>query len=155
MNQYTEALDGEMKRLGYDTFRRTDENGTEHICFLLPVNDNGDEVFTKLCVFGMNEYSFCMQLYSTVTGEFGDSLSELEKAIGHWNQNCFGTYGVFYPAQNLYHRQSNVLDADDSPEKAARLALYTIAIVREEINSRLEEILDFISGDVKASSDGV
>jgi hypothetical protein len=154
---YTEALDAEMRRLGYDTFRRTDENGIEHVCFLLPVNDNGEKVFTELCVFGMNEYSFCMQLYSTVTGKFENNLTELEKAICNWNLNSFGTYGIFYPAQNLYHRQINVLDASDSPEKAARLAFYTIAIIREEINSRLPVILDYISADMEdtdETSDG-
>ena len=153
VSPYTEALDAEMKRLGYDTFRRADENGIEYVCFLLPVNDSGEEVFTELSVFGMTEYSFCMQLYSTVTGKFGNSLSELEKAIGNWNLNSFGTYGIFYPARNLYHRQINVLDAGDSPEKAARLAFYTIAIVREEINSRLPDILDYISADMEDTDD--
>lgn len=154
VNQYIEALEAEMQRLGYDTFRRKDENGLEHICFFLPVNDNGDNVFAELSVFGMNDYYFCLQLHSTVAAELGDKLPELEKAVGLWNENAFGTYGIYYARQNLYHRQINVLDADDSPKRAARLALYVLALVREEINSRLPDVLNYITVQDDAGDSG-
>lgn len=143
---YNEALDAEMKRIGYDTFRRTDENGIEYVCFLLPVNDNGDEVLTELCVFSASDYCYGMQFYSTIAGRFEDRLPELEKAIARWNLYCFGTYGIFYAGMNLYHRQINVMDVEDPPEKAARLALYTIAIIRGEINGRIEAVRECIGG---------
>ncbi len=142
---YTEALDAEMRRIGNDTFRRTDENGIEYICFLLPVNDNGDQVFTELCIFSASDYCYGMQFYSTIAGKFESRLAELEKAIARWNLDCFGTYGIYYTGMNLYHRQINVLDAEETPEKAARLALYTIAIIRGEINRRIEAIRECIS----------
>ena len=143
---YNEALDAEMRRIGKDIFRRTDENGIEYICFLLPVNDNGDEVLTELCIFSASDYCYGMQFYSTIAGKFENRLPELEKAIAHWNLDCFGTYGIYYAGMNLYHRQINVMDAEETPEKAARLALYTIAIIRDEINGRIEAVRECIGG---------
>lgn len=144
MERYTAALEARMQELGYDTFRRTDENGIEQICFLFPVNDDGDEVFMQLSVFGGKKYYFCMEFYSIVGGSFGDNLSALEKATGLWNGEAFGAYAIDDARQYLYHRQFNILDAQDSPGQAARLATYVLTVVGEEINSRLPEVLDYI-----------
>lgn len=152
---YNEALDAEMKRIGYDTFRRTDEKGIEYVCFLLPVNDNGDVVLTELCVFSASDYCYGMQFYSTIAGKFENRLPELETAIARWNLDCFGTYGIYYSGMNLYHRQINVMDAEETPEKAARLALYTIAIIRGEINGRIEAVRECIGGGNKIDSAGL
>ena len=145
MEGYTEALEAEMQGIGGDTFLRSDENGIEHVCFLIPVNDDGDDVFVEMSVFGMNEYFLCLQVYCTVAHGFGGNLPGLEKAVGLWNGSSFGAYVIHYPGQSLHYRHLNILSADSSPQETARMAFYSLALAREEINARLPEILEFIS----------
>lgn len=140
---YTDVLETQLKQLGYETTRRKDDNGSTYITFPYAVDDSDYPVIVDTGLFSLGNRYGAMQFYFTLAVDLNKDITQLEKDVMQWNVDGVGVYGIYYPEMSLFYRQVNMIDENDTPDKIAQLALFTLVFIQEELKPRIEAIKDY------------
>lgn len=129
MNTTLDALEARLKTLNVETARLKGEEDQigDTLRALLPVTDAGDMVLMELAVTPFDEGMALLHLYTTLIMEIGPGYEALKEMMLDWNLDSpIGTFGIFRPERQFYHRYTFPFPSDATVEDLTEESYYLI-----------------------------
>lgn len=136
------------EEIGSEARLDTLQNGVTLLSFVCPMHDDGTGlVLFQVSLLRENDEWELLQVASTLQPSIGKNLPQLEKAVARWNFDALvGCYGIYYQADQLYHKYRLLLTQNEDAAVIAQRASDALTAIYDELARRFDTAEALVAG---------